>query len=377
MATSKTIFITAAEPSADRLGAALITALKKADPTLHFKGAGGPEMRQAGQEQLVPAEQLAVMGIAEVITSIPRIAGHIRTLARAVREEKPLALITIDAWDFSRRLAQKVRAENAGIPIIQYNPPKAWAWRPGRVQVLKHLYTHALSILPFEVEFFKSHGVPISYVGHPMVTALKPYMPEKDTRTHLTLALLPGSRVSELKAHWPVFLATYRRMKLLIPQLNALLVLTVPEHESICRELSHWGEADAIKIVAGENRFAKVAKCRAALAKSGTSNLELALLGVPSVVAYRMSTLTYLIAKKLVKVPYISLPNLIAGKIVFPEFIQNAVKPETLGRALYPLLHDPASGERVHKSLATIRKAMKTPKPPADMAAEIILQNLK
>jgi lipid-A-disaccharide synthase len=369
------IMLTACEPSADRLGAALMEALKKARPEVQFVGVGGPQMQALGQVQLVPFGDLSVMGLVEVLTSIPKILRHLRTLAAYVKATPPALVVTIDAWDFSRRLAARVQKHAPQVPCVQYNPPKAWAWRPGRVIPLKKLFAHCLSVLPFEVDFFKRQGVAITYVGHPMVTALAPVVEGKVAQGHV-LALLPGSRPGELMAHWPVFLETFRRLKKLLPQLQARLVLTVPEHEAVCQQLAPWQAAEGIEVVVGEARFGALRSCSAALAKSGTSNLELALLGVPAVVAYKMHPISYWLAKYLVKVPYISLPNLVLGRVVYPEFIQAAVKPENLARALYPWLGKPEGAARVQRDLAEVQALMATTAPPGEVAAAVILNLL-
>ncbi|MFO0500338.1 MAG: hypothetical protein ACK5YK_01485, partial [Pseudomonadota bacterium] len=225
------------------------------------------------------------------------------------------------------------------------------------------------------------------YVGHPMVETLgKVKVP---TETALQLALLPGSRKAELAHHWPLMLATYRRLKTLIPALTGLLALPDDAAVQRCRMLADWANTEGLEVVVGEGRYAALAQCRAALAKSGTNNLELAFLNLPAVVCYRMHGLTYALLRHLVKLPYISLPNLLLNPPppvglntrqasarrqgpVYPEFVQAAAKPENLARALYPLLTQTKPIHAQQQTLKTVRNLMHTPHPAATQAAEIV-----
>jgi lipid-A-disaccharide synthase len=369
-----TLMISAGEPSGDRLGAALMAALKKKIPHVRFIGVGGPEMEKQGLTSHFPYTDLALMGLLEVVPSIPRIIGHLSRLQLLAETERPAALITIDSQDFSSRLAARVA--HLGIPRIQYVAPKVWAWRQGRARKLSRIYTKLLSILPFEGEFFKTSGIPAPYVGHPAVEALKD-MPANSMSTAFNLALLPGSRRQELKRHWPLMLATYRRLRTLHMPLTATLALTDERALAQCQALAPWEDTDGLTVVLGGDRFQALSQCRAALSKSGTNNLELALLGVPAVVCYRMNALTYFLAKRLVKVKYISLPNLIMNEVVYPEFIQNGATPENLTRALHPILLQKQAFGRQKTLLTRLKTVMATPQPPAEMAAAEILKALK
>lgn len=372
-----TILITAGEASGDRLGGALMAAIKQQHPKACFIGVGGPQMKGQGLKSAFPMSDLAVMGLVEIIPSIPRILGRIKQLAELAAQEKPALAITIDSQDFSARLATKLKP--LGIPHIHYVAPKVWAWRQHRVHKLKHLYTHLLSILPFEAAFFSTAGIPTTYVGHPAVTTLAPYTAKTSARP--ILALLPGSRGAELKRHWPLFLQTYRQLKAALPELTAVLALPNERTLNTCKTLAPWSKADAITAVFGEDRFAALAKSTAALSKSGTNNLELALIGTPAVVCYRMNALTYKLAQKLVKVPYISLPNLIlhnAGKpAAYPEFIQHEASQETLASELYLLLTNQKPATTQRAALKALHKLMDTPRPPAQMAANVVSNYLK
>lgn len=393
-----TILITAGEPSGDRLGAALMAALKKQRKGLHFIGVGGPLMEAQGLRSAFPLSDIAVMGLAEVVPSIPRILARLNQLTALADREGPALAIVIDAQDFSARLAQKLQnlpLSRRKIPVIHYVAPKVWAWRQGRVKKLRGLYNHLLTILPFEAPFFSKAGIPTTYVGHPALTTLAPYMPtsHQSLVTSHSLALLPGSRKAEFTNHWPLLLATYRRLKQLQPQLTATLAVPDERALALCHQLAPWEEGEGITPVYGEARFKALTHCRAALAKSGTNNLELALLGIPAVICYRMNALSYQLAKWLVKVPYVSLPNLIlnpqavgqrphstgagTGAPVYPEFLQKGANPPNLARALYPLLTEEKPRAHQLKLLAQMRASMQTPQPPAQTAAEVVLSYLK
>lgn len=370
------IFIVATEPSADRLGGALMAEINRQVPGVKFMGVGGEQMAVQGLQSLFPYEDLAVMGLAEVLPAIPRIWRRLNQLAALATQAKPALIVTIDGQDFNQRLAKRLKP--LGVPHVHYVAPKVWAWRQGRVQKLKNLYNHLLCNLPFEASWFAKAGLPTTYVGHSMVEALA----EVKIPAHpaLQLALLPGSRRAELGFHWPTMLATYRRLKALLPSLQALLVLPDTATVATCQRLAPWGATEGIEVVHGDARFAALANCTTALAKSGTNNLEMALLNLPAVVCYKMHPLTHWLAKRLIKVGNISLPNLILSPpgapgqgVVYPEFLQAAAKPENLARALYPLLNNPKAAAAQRLKLKQVAAAMITPVPAAQTAATVVL----
>ncbi len=376
---TQTLLIIAGEASGDRLGGALMAELKRTHPTLRFLGVGGEHMHDQGLQPVFPMSDLAVMGLFEVIPAIPRILKRLRQLEELVTKEKPDLIITIDSQDFSSRLAKRVR--KLGIPHIQYVAPKVWAWRQGRAHKLRELYTHLLTILPFEQGFFQNYGIKTSYVGHPAITMLEPFVKARTEGQKPVLALLPGSRTSELTRHWPIFLQTYRNLRERQPTLSAVLALPNRQTLELCQKIAPWESTDLILPVFGEERFHHLATATAALAKSGTNNLEMALLGVPAVVTYKMNPLTYLIARLLVQVPYISLPNLIlhnAGKrVAYPEYIQHAASTAKLTEVMGLLLSGTAARDAQIKALEGLKSLMATPKPPAQMAAEVVVKYIK
>lgn len=374
---TKTIMITAGEPSGDLLGASLMEALKKAHPNVRFIGVGGQYMMAQGLLPLFPMAELSVMGLLEVIPAIPRIFYRIRQLCRFAISQKPDVVITIDSQEFSKYLGKCMHKH--GFKVIHYVSPTVWAWRPNRVHGMKTYLSHVLALYPFEPPFYAQVGLPCTYVGHPVATRMAEYAPTKATKRNPTpvLALLPGSRESEIRRHWPLFLQTFLRLRQVIPTLHAVLALPDDHALQLCRQVAPWPPELPLTFTLGEQRFEALQPCRAALAKSGTSNLELAMLGLPAVVAYQTSAVTYAIARHMVEVAHISPTNLVAGQVVYPEFIQSAASPENLARALYPIITDETTHTRQRHQLGIVRSQLATPYPPADIAAQVILKSLK
>lgn len=378
-----TLMVVACEASGDRLGAALVAALRAKGVNMRLVGVGGPQLAEAGLVSAVPMEDLAVMGLTAVLPRLPKLRRHMATLVALAAKEQPDVLLTIDSYEFASRLARRIDKlpELSAMPRVHYNPPKVWAWRQGRVATLGRDFTQLLSILPFEAPWFVQAGVPCAYVGHPMVTTLTPLRLAEGAPRALSVALLPGSRTQELTVHWPVLLATFKRLKTLMPALTAVLVLPTAEAESVCRGVADWGVRDGVSVVHGEARFAALAPCKAAIAKSGTNTLELAMLGIPAVVGYVTSGLTYWLAKRLVRVPYVALPNLVLdfkghGQPVYPEFLQKAFTPQNLTRAVYPLLHDAQAWQHQQVLLTEVQARMATKVAPAEATAEVLLKTI-
>lgn len=371
MAKEVTILITAAEASGDRLAAPIMEALRKKNPHLRFVGVGGPLMQAQGLHSLFPMEDLAVMGITDVLPALPRLLKRLSELKAYAQKNKPALLLTVDGSTFSAALRKRIHP--LGIPCIHYVVPKVWAWRQGRVHRLKKHLTHLLAELPLGIELFQSAGVPTTYIGHPSVQALLALKKPKPAAPP-TLALLPGSRKGELTRHWPLMLATLQRLQNHTPHLHATVILPTAKHAALLQSIAPLPQHHCT-VVAGENRFAALATCTAALAKSGTVTLELAALQVPTVVLYRMGALTHALAKKLVKVPYISLPNILLKKALFPEFIQSEATPENLEKALRPLL-EKAPPKAMEKDFQALKNLLQTPEPPAQKAAEILSRYL-
>jgi lipid-A-disaccharide synthase len=333
----------AGEASGDNLGAALIEALRLRYPEARFVGVAGPRMQAAGCEPLAKSEELAVMGLFEILKELPRLWRLRRRLLKAIGLLKPDVFIGIDAPEFNLGFAKRLKA--AGIPTVQYVSPQVWAWRQGRVRHISEAVDRILCVLPFETEFYAQHGVEARFVGHPLADqfALEPdraaaraalgLATEQDTQW---VALLPGSRMGEVSRLASIFAATAARLKRDLPQARFI----APLASAATRELfeSAWAQAAPgieVEVFAGRSREV-LAAADVVLTASGTATLETLLCKRPMVVAYRMGALTAWVLERLgvVKVKYFSQPNLLAGRAIVPEFFQSAATPEALADAL-------------------------------------------
>lgn len=378
-ALKQSIMLVAGEPSGDLLGARLMAALRRASPQdLDFIGVGGTRMAAEGLRSILPMSDLSVMGLAEVVPRIPRLLGHIRRTAAFAHRERPVAIVTIDSPGFNFRLAKRLRG--SGIPIIHYVAPTVWAWRPGRARTIAPLFEHLLALLPFEPPYFEAVGLDCTFVGHPVV---EQRMEEgggaafrarhgiaADARL---LAVLPGSRHSETSRLLGPFGGAARTIADQVPDLR-IVVPTLPhladEVSSAARE---WPGRPIVSVEEAEKLSAFQAS-DAALAASGTVSLELALAGVPMLVAYRVSALTLLIAKRLVRTEHVNLINLILGRRVIPEILHGDCTPQRLAAETLRLLNDEGAGA---EQMAASRDAMAAlgagGEPPSDRAARAVL----
>ena len=316
-------------------------------PGLRAFGAGGPLLRAEGCETLVRAEDLSVMGIAEVLPAIPRIFRALRTLRRAAQQRQPRAALLIDSPDFNLRLARKLR--RLGVRVAYFIGPSVWAWRTYRVRQIARDVARMLVILPFEAEFYARHGVNAVYVGNPLADGFRPALPATSTPTTTStpradlrrtlgldarrpvLALLPGSRRQEIRRIWPALLGAARLLLERMPDLQ----LVVPVAPTVRPE---WLRADLpVAFVAG--RAPEVlAAADAAVVASGTATLEAALAQVPTVVVYRLSWLSWIVGRLLVRVPFVSLVNLLAGRGLVPELLQRDCTGARIAESAAPLL---------------------------------------
>lgn len=362
---TKTVFLFAGEASADLLGADLMRAMQKKHKNLKFIGVGGVAMHKAGLESLCPLDDFAVMGFSGVLPRIPFFLKRLKELTAAAQAANIDALVTIDNQDFSKRLARRIKAAT-GKPAIHYVVPKVWAWRPQRAAKYAAIYDHLLALFPFEPPYFEEYGVPCTFVGHPVAQRLKAYTPPP-APPPLRLALLPGSRPGEIERHWPVMRQVFEQLKQSHPDLTAVVPLaqdvTLPDVPA------------GVDVVVGEARFQALQACRAALAKSGTANLELAMLGVPSIVVFQTSTLNAWLVRRLVDIPYVSPVNWVAGTQVLPELLQDNFTPEKALAHLQPLLTDDQAWQTQAQALATVRATLTVPDAAA-RAADIVARYL-
>lgn len=369
---TQSIWISAGEISGDMHGAHLLEALRHRRPSLRFVGMGGPALREAGLNALFRVEDLSVMGITEVASQLPRIMRMIADIAKALAREKPAALVVIDAPDFHFRVIKAARA--LGIPVYYYISPKIWAWRQGRARFIRDNVRQMLSILPFEQNFYRRFGMEVTYVGNPLVDMLQAAVKESAESEAGLIGLLPGSRRKEVSALLPEFGGAARLLLQRLPHLRFACLRAPGMPEERLREL--WPPDLPLLMIEPEDRWAFMRRCELLFAASGTAVLESAFLGVPTIVTYKVSPLSYALGKLLVKTPYISLPNLILGREVFPELLQHNCKPGPLAEAALAWLLPPASGlAAVRRDMDEIRRRLGAP-GAAVRAAECILHDM-
>jgi lipid-A-disaccharide synthase len=374
------IFLVAGEESGDRLGAALIAAIKRATQgRARFSGVGGTHMAQEGVPSLFPLGDLAIMGFAAIAASLPKILRRIAETADAVVATKPDVLVIIDSPEFTHRVARRVRRIAPAIPIVDYVCPSVWAWRPGRAHAMCAYVDHVLALLPFEPAVMQKLGGPsCSYVGHPLserVAALRPTAEEARRRLAEPplLLVLPGSRSGEIRRMAGVF----GECVALVAQRTGAMEVVVPAvprlAEAVRAATASWRVPARIVVEAGE-KDAAFRNARAALTKSGTSTLELAVAGVPMAAAYKVPLLEELIGRLLITAPSAILANLVLGENVVPEFLQRDCTPQRLAGALLPLLGDTPERRRQVEAFGRLDTIMEIGEAaPSDRAAAVVL----
>lgn len=378
------IVLVAGEASGDRLGAALIAALRqRLGDAVEITGIGGEAMAAAGVPSLAPIEELSIVGFAAIPRRLPTIFRRIRQISAYVLRTRPDVLVIIDSPDFTHRVARRVRAHDPSIPIVDYVSPTVWAWRPGRAKAMSRYIDHVLALLPFEPQAHRDlGGPPCTYVGHPLlddIATLRPNPQEAQRRAAQPpiLLVLPGSRRSEIHRHMGVFGETLARLQERAVVFEAVIP-TLPHLVDLVRKESEtWSVASRLAV--GEHaRLAATRTARAALCKSGTSTLELALAGVPMVGAYKVSGWEAFIVRRVARVSTVILANLVAGANVVPEFLQEDCTAEALAAALAELLADGPARQRQLDAFARLDGVMATGgRSPAVAAADIVIQTMR
>jgi lipid-A-disaccharide synthase len=355
-------------------GALLLDALRKLEPDLRCTGMGGPHLRAAGLEALFRTEDLSVMGITEVAGQLPRILRMLSGIAKTLEREKPDALVVIDSPDFHFRVIKAARRCN--IPVYYYISPKIWAWRRNRARFIRDNVRRMLSILPFEKEFYRHFGMDVDYVGNPLMDLLHRLDLQGVAREPGLIGLLPGSRKKEVTALLREFAGAARILRRRLPGVSFACLRAPGIDADLLRNL--WPEDLPVSFIEPDLRWGFMRRCEMLVAASGTAALESAVLGVPTIVVYKVSSLSYALGRLLVRVPFISLPNLILERAIFPELLQKQCDAAPLAdAALLWLL--PRRGERplekVRRELEEIRRLLGGP-GAADRAAAIILRDL-
>jgi lipid-A-disaccharide synthase len=350
---------------------------------VRFEGVGGRAMAREGLTSLFPIEELSIIGLAAVVKQLPKILRLIRQTTEAVTEASPDVLLIIDSPDFTHRVARRVRAREPAIPIVDYVSPSVWAWRPGRARAMRRYVDHVLALLPFEPEAYQRlRGPPCSYVGHPLVEQIATLRPDKSEQARRgaappVLLVLPGSRRSEIRHHMAVFGATLGRLQAQGAAFE-LILPTMPHLEGAVGEaVKNWPVQP--KIVVGEtDKKAAFRVAHAALVKSGTVTLELALAGVPMVAAYRVGSAEAWVLRRAINTSSIILANLVIGENVVPEFVQQDCTPEKLARPLADILSDSPLRRRQSEAFARLDVIMSTGgQPPSVRAADIVLATMR
>jgi lipid-A-disaccharide synthase len=371
----------AGEASGDFLGAHLIAALRERVPGLRFVGIGGPKMEAQGLESWFSMEKLAVRGYVEVLRHYLEIRAIHRKLGRRLIEARPRLFIGVDAPDFNLSLERRLKG--SGIPTVHYVSPSLWAWRGGRMSGIAASVDKVLVLFPFEEALYRDAGVPVAYVGHPLADLTSDDNGAAAAREQLRLpatrkivALLPGSRQSELRYMAPCFVQTAKLIAARQPAVHFLVPLISRETRAIFEQIVYdeGGSELPMTVLFGHAREA-IAACDVALVGSGTATLETALARKPMVITYKMAALTARIMRKMGYLPWVGLPNIIAGEFVVPEILQDDATPENLSQAVLNSLNDPVVNRRLPERLDRIRLLLR--KDTAARASEALMPWLR
>lgn len=353
-ANPRELLVVAGEASGDLHGARLLSELRRRVPDLAAFGLGGDEMRAAGLQAVAHSKEISVVGITEALKILPRARQIFADLLREVERRRPALAVLIDFPEFNLRLAKELKAR--GLEIVYYISPQVWAWRRGRVKSIARLVDRMLVLFPFEVDFYRGHGVDVVHVGHPLVDEV-PVLPrawdqEGAEDGPFRVALLPGSRTSEVEALLPTLLEAVRRLASRLP-IEARIIQAPTISAELLEEAVELAGLP-VEIVTGD-RFAAIADSHLALCASGTATLEVGLLGTPMVMVYRLAGWTYAMARFLVRLPNVSLVNLVSGRRVIPELIQGEANPERIAVEAARLLTDAGERNRMREALAEVR----------------------
>lgn len=359
--TLRRIMIVAGEASGDIYGADLVKETLKLAPDSHFFGIGGARMRETGVLTLVDSSDMAVVGLVEVLKHFDVISSAFRKLKQIILNEPPDLLILIDYPGFNLRLAKV--AKKAGVKVLYYISPQIWAWRQGRVKKIARLVDHMAVILPFEAPFYEQAGVPVTFVGHPMLDLVTVSLDRSAAAasfgldpTRTIVGLFPGSRRNEIERLLPAIIAAAVTLKTQFPDIQFILPLASTLHSDDIMPLL---TAANLEVTITRDRIHDMIRaCDAVISVSGTVTLEIALVGTPMVIIYKLAPLTYQLAKRLVKVPNIGLCNIVAGETVVQELVQDAANPDAIAEEIGRILTDPTYRDTICRKLADIRSKL-------------------
>ncbi len=359
--TGRRVMIVCGEASGDIYGADLVEKTVLLAPDLHFFGIGGVRMREKGVETLVDSADMAVMGLVEVFKHFSVISAAFLTLKKILQENPPELLILIDYPGFNIRLAKV--AKKAGVKVLYYISPKVWAWKAGRIRTIAARVSQMAVIFPFEVPLYQKAGVPVSFVGHPMLDLIRVDSTRDEAAASFGLdpsrkivGLFPGSRRSEIERILPTIVASAVLLKERFPGLQFVLPLASTLQES---EVVPYFASSGISLVITRERIHNLIRgCDTIISVSGTVTLEIALVGTPMVIIYKLAPLTYSLAKRVVKIEHIGLCNIVAGKTLVKEMIQDEANPENVAEEMGAVLSDPVYEEEIRNRLAGVRSLL-------------------
>lgn len=353
----------AGEPSGDYLGGGLIRELARRYPDAQFEGIGGEHMIAAGLTSHYALHQLSVMGLVEVLRHLPRLLGIRRALKRRWREDPPDLFIGVDAPDFNLGLARALSKQ--GVPTVQYVSPTVWAWREGRLRGIRRSVDRILCIYPFEDAYFARHGIDSRFVGHPLADEIPLEIDSVAARQRLgvdeyalLVALLPGSRRGEIDRLMPLFRQIVAQVASRRPGCQFLVPAATPALEARIRALLEPEHGLPVRVVSGQAREV-LAAANAGLVASGTATLEAMLLRCPALMTYRVNALTAALARRSLRIPYFAMPNLMAGEMLMPEFVQEQANAEAITPALEALLDEPARRAALGDRFADLHRQLR------------------
>jgi lipid-A-disaccharide synthase len=358
---SLTIAFSVGESSGDQHAAEMFMELKNQRPGIKGIGMGGPQMKLAGIDIQYDSSGIGVIGVVEVIKHYAEIRRALKTMKQLLQKERPDLLVCVDYKEFNLKLARF--AKKKGIKVLFYVSPQVWAWRPGRVKKYGAAIDMMAVIFPFEVPYYEAERVPVRYVGHPSVDKARPLRSKLDNFRIMGLnhenpivGILPGSRRNEIERMLPVMLAAAQKLQLSFPGIHFLL----PQADSIPDALiaEHLKSAHLMITVIKKKPYDVIQCCNAIMTTSGTASLEIALLGIPMVIAYKLSPLTYCLGRLLVKTPYIGLPNIMLGRLAVKELIQHEASAANLAKELYKILSDRDYTKQITQDLRQVKQLL-------------------
>ena len=367
------VYLVAGEASGDRLAADLLRELKK-NPKLKAYGVGGPMLKAAGQEQSLNLAKHAVVGLTDVLKNLPKFLKIFREVKHEIAEVNPDVVILVDYPGFNLRLAKALHGQRNAPAIVYYVSPQVWAWKAGRAKLMERILDRLLVIFPFEVDWFAKHAPKLKtkWVGHPLADRWIAQAKEGPKDEIPCVALLPGSRAKEIAKHWPVLLQAAQRI--VLEQKNVTFMTLATDHEMRQKLEEEWARQPmsgvSLDILAGQS-LTQLTRCSLAIVASGTATLECAMAGLPMLVIYKTSWLTYWLGRFLIQLPYLSMVNVLAGEKVVPEFLQGAMEPERLAKAALQILRNPKGAEAMAGRIRDVAKKLGGPGAAARAAVEV------